>query len=101
MFVVGQKVVCIDNVPRAAPPWINYIGGMDGLTKGRIYTVREVGLISFIDGYSPCIRVAEIVRPTDDGPYLACRFRPVVERKTDISVFTRMLLEVSNECVDS
>lgn len=83
-FHVGQKVVCVDAS-----------GAADGfIVKGAIYTVRWLG-----------------ERPRDFGPgvmldeasggfheeagveYCFCitRFRPIVERKTDISIFTAML----------
>lgn len=89
-FRVGQKVVCVDVS--------SFLTGKPDkeidLVKGRVYTVREIGLTSWMDGSSECIRVEEIkVRRKDgsDTPFFARRFRPVVERKTDISIFTAML----------
>ena len=95
-FAIGQRVVCIEsglparnfpNVPRA----------------GRIYTVRSV----FFDDFRKRvgIHLAELVnQPTltrDKGMFevgfAAKCFRPVVERKTDISIFVKMLDEVNNK----
>jgi hypothetical protein len=87
MFRVGQKVICVNDVEY---PHAYGLPGMDGLTKGHVYTVREVGLSSWVDG-RPAVRLAEIVRPHDDVPFWAHRFRPLVERKTDISVFKKLL----------
>jgi hypothetical protein len=93
-FRIGQKVVCI---------W-QYSRGMDDCPsipqKGQVYTVR-----GFSDApYRPdelAIYLEEVVNPpfdyspgwdwTGEPSFMACRFRPVVERKTDISIFTEML----------
>lgn len=86
-FHVGQKVVCVDDTKANVPVALDRMGG---LTRGRIYTVRQNGLASWIDG-RPCVRLEEIVRPFPDTPYWAHRFRPVIERETSIEVFTAML----------
>lgn len=89
-FRVGQKVVCINDDPNAFYPAGR--GDLDGLMKGCIYTVREIGLIGYA-GHA-CVRLEELRRPDkydNDCPYAAARFRPIVERKTDISIFARML----------
>lgn len=79
-FRVGQKVICIDEVGQ------NPNLGDRTVIKGRIYTVREA-----YDWFGyPGIRLDEIYNYLDRG-YSAHRFRPVVERKTDISIFTAML----------
>ncbi len=91
MFNVGQKVECI-NGDRA-----NYHAEYDYVlpAKGQIYTIREITLSHRGNQY---FRVNEIhQRPyvfaegTIEPWFAALRFRPVVERKTDISTFTRML----------
>lgn len=87
MFRVGQKVVCIDDREPIILP--GYLPGMDGLTRGRIYTVRRAGLCSEYDG-RPAICLYEINR-LFDSPYWAHRFRPIVERKTSIAIFTAIL----------
>lgn len=91
-FHVGQQVVCVDVTSPGG-------GSLSPLCKGAIYTVREVGLPSYVNGL-PCIRLVEIQRgpgsgvsgsPLDDTPYYAWRFRPVVDRPTDISTFKKLL----------
>lgn len=94
-FRVGQKVVCVDD------GWANWqladmrSAGISSPIKGEIYTVRAV---ETLQGEAH-VWLAEIVNPIVDysdvgqneqgwAPEL---FRPVVERKTDISVFTRLL----------
>jgi hypothetical protein len=91
-FHVGQKVVCVDDSWEHVP---GESDGLDGLKKGSIYTVRKAGLTGW-DGRGPCLCIVEIVRrhispKCDDAPYWERRFRPLVERETDISVFTAML----------
>lgn len=97
-FQVGQKVVCIDD---SEPDFIStvaqVVGGMDGLRKGATYTIRSV----FVDPFynAVCVRIVEIQRlPLSvvrgvryEGGYDPARFRPVIERKTDISIFTALL----------
>src|SRR6267142_1934690 len=92
-FYVGQKVVCINDIPPLNHPRAHeaFDRSMNGLRKGMIYTVRETGLRAWMDG-APCIKLQEIIRPYADSPYWAARFRPVAERKTDISLFKKMLI---------
>ena len=85
MFYVGQKVVCVDDGPSGFTGRANRV-----LTKGQIYTVSK----SWEHAYrgAPVVLLAEV---DPDKPYHECfsaaRFRPVVDRKTDISIFTAML----------
>ena len=85
-FRIGQKICCINTVPR-----YGYSQEcMDGLTKGTVYTIRWIGI--YWD--EPCVRLEEIHRPPFEGweadvPYAANRFRPV--KTTSIDVFTAML----------
>lgn len=95
-FYVGQKVVCVDDEDTNA-------SGIQELQEGRIYTVLRVSRDT--GDYPPgpprlrssgyVVWLAEIeVRPAvgnPDCPFSAGRFRPVVDRKTDITVFTDML----------
>lgn len=101
MFRVGQKVVCVDDTDtdqfilpslrQYAPP------GLDGLNKGVIYTIRGFNFSEAC--LVPSVLLEEIIRSHDfiDGSdlgetgFAACRFRPLVESKTSISVFTEML----------
>ena len=91
MFRVGQKVVCVNAEGMKYGPrkWAR-------LTTGQIYTVRAL-----VDGMDedgrlwPALLLQEISNPIAprgvEYNYASCRFRPIVERKTDISVFKAML----------
>lgn len=90
MFRVGQKVVCIYHRPE-------HMRRADAIypEKGGVYTVR--GHCPGTDGKER-IYLCEIVNVpmqcklgTLEWGYLASAFRPAVERKTDISIFTAML----------
>lgn len=80
MFRIGMKVVCIDATPRKIPRAV--------LKKGAIYTI--VALPYCPDGEHG-IEVAEVESQALFG-FWKDRFRPVVERKTSIEIFTRMLI---------
>jgi hypothetical protein len=97
-FRVGQKVVCVDVSGLFETLRGEFVDSVD-LTKGAVYTIRWLGIF---EG-QPVVRLREITERTvpsgyliapgadRDTPFLASRFRPLVERKTDISVFTKML----------
>jgi len=96
MFRVGQRVVCVDaeSTGKYLPPNTYALPdfGMNGLTKGLIYIIRDAGVEL---GVKVC-RLEEIIRPIDDSYgseawFAQERFRPVVECKTDISVFEALL----------
>jgi hypothetical protein len=96
-FHVGQKVVCVDDDAthflHLARTGLRISGSLDGLKKGTVYTVRAAGYRESFPGVL-CVWLEEIIRPATffgEAPYIAARFRPVVERKTCISVFTAML----------
>lgn len=91
MFKVGQKVVCVDNNPHPGRGWPKG----ECPSKGVIYTIKDM----WID-FKESVEVFEFVelnRPISSimfgykSGYAASRFRPVVERKTDISIFTAIL----------
>jgi hypothetical protein len=67
-FRVGQKVVCVDAV-----------GQELFLRHDEVYVV---------DSISPC---GAYLRVGHAGGHYKRRFRPIVERKTDITVFTKIL----------
>lgn len=96
-FRVGQKVVCED-----AFVW-RVRGGksersVTGLRVGAVYTICAIRYLpdatyrGFAGNY-----VLDLVEVKPDGSwrgskgFAARRFRPVVERKTDISIFKAML----------
>lgn len=76
-FHVGQKVVCVDDEPRF--PWPT-----SRVKRGKVYTVTHI----FSDWLS--VEVAEAEAWGKTG-FWRDRFRPIVETKTDISIFTAML----------
>lgn len=86
-FRVGQKVVCIDDS-------INPCGlAADYPVRGRVYTVRSI----HPDG--DAIFLIEVVNTLFGGMepcFLNHRFRPVVERKTDVSIFKAILDSVKS-----
>lgn len=78
-FHVGQQVVCVNAAETNS--W-----NLRELVEGGIYTIR------WTDG--PDVRLVEQTFRTRfglDSPFDAARFRPLVERKTSIAVFTEML----------
>lgn len=92
-FHVGQKVVCItDDFWHPLAHLVPHLP-----RKGGLYHVR--GYAPLIG--DPCVMpgasfiwLAEIVNPGSSGQepsFAAYCFRPVIERKTDISVFTKLL----------
>jgi hypothetical protein len=84
-FYVGQKVVCV-NAGWLLSENLNPVSAEMSLTEGRVYTVVKIRRERGVAG----VRLAE----ADAAPcwgFLAERFRPVVERKTDISIFKAML----------
>ena len=94
MFRVGQKVVCINN------KGLRYsIPNEPRVLEGAIYTVSAVDVRFGL----PVIRTEETWHD-DRNPFswlYARRFRPLVETKTDISIFQKMLTpkkEKSNVC---
>jgi hypothetical protein len=100
----GAKVVCVDDGPGRRP--CLFPGLLDGLTKGRVYTVRRVAP----DWYygHPVIFLVEFVRPIDGEPsetgYDIRRFRPLVSTKTeaeDLAKFSHHLTQRQPEGLDA
>jgi hypothetical protein len=79
-FYVGQKVVCVDATKIHTPLAPRMV------QRGGIYIVSALlGDNLLIEGHpNPGMGAADI-------GWRAYRFRPVVERKTDISIFKAML----------
>jgi hypothetical protein len=80
-FRVGQKVVCVDASGSARHV----------MKEGDIFTVVGHGM------HPNCVELD--CKPINDRPgacgWMKSRFRPVVERKTDISIFTEILRKAS------
>lgn len=75
-FHVGQKVVCVDDKFCSR-------GCLVAGSEYECFEVKEDWLKVNCCSYHNC--------PGPDGFWLACRFRPVISRETDISVFTALL----------
>lgn len=94
-FRVGQKVVCITNYHKACQMY-----GVDPYPRqGRIYTIRDidargsngVGLRLEEIHSAPMLHILNGKPVVCETAFVATGFRPVVERKTDISTFTALL----------
>jgi hypothetical protein len=84
-FRIGQKVVCIDAQCAAGFDWYGFPP-----TEGAVYTVAGFGR-NPVYGHE-VIKIAELGHPWGYKPR---RFRPVVERKTDISFAHEILRKAS------
>ena len=91
-FHVGKKVVCVDFEGEAEyRAWYP-----DVVLPERkvVYTVRKV----FERDGCEALLLNEIRnRDTPEAGFRSFRFRPVVERKTDISIFQKMLTPSTNK----
>lgn len=86
-FVVGQKVVCIKELTFKCAAGNKLITEAASPVKiGHIYTIVEIDVDTFDSRI--VLRFAEL--PGDEW-FQFNAFKPLEERKTDISVFTRML----------
>lgn len=79
---VGDMVVCVEACK-------SY-----GLIKGSVYKIIEIGV--GIEGL-PMISVDRKMGLPSTPDWYARRFKPTVPRKTDISIFTRMLTKVTED----
>lgn len=93
-FYVGQKVVCVNDLNWYEPSASKYFP-----KRGSIYTIRGMRG-PYFDGMHGCY-LNEIINPPDangeEWTFCVSRFRPVTDRKTDISIFTQMLTPNSKE----
>lgn len=97
-FRVGMKVVCIRTMPVG---W--RIAGGSYPEERSVYTIRSIlpyndtTLLRFFEIDNSRLKASDgFVEPGFNSKY----FRPVVERKTDISIFTAML-DTSQQGVDA
>ena len=85
-FRVGQKVICIKQ-----GGWTSLHSSEIGPQYGEIYTIEDIEVIPT----GTFLTLSEINNPPRYVGFAAnfwsVHFRPVVERKTDISIFTAML----------
>lgn len=82
MFHVGQKVVCVDDTDYPMEHKLG-AGYARGLRKGAVYTIASIRSTPT----NVFLRIAEL----DNNGWSSVRFRPAVERKTDISIFKELL----------
>lgn len=95
-FRVGQKVVCIQTVTeRAAASWSQHkprypaVGGVYTIRTLNMWPGRDVCLLTFDElNNAHMVPSLCLIEPGFD----ARRFRPVVERKTSIEIFTKLLM---------
>lgn len=80
-FHVGQKVVCINAAP-------SMTGHVPPFVEGGVYTITSIGDFRG----AVYVSLAGVHGGSTGMPgWRADRFRPVVTRKTDISIFKRIL----------
>jgi hypothetical protein len=88
-FRIGQKVVCIHHVPLD-----ERLSHCVYVEKGGIYTIRGI----YFQADRKLLLLQEIHNPMwsggDEYGFNAKGFRPIVDRKTDITIFTKMLTGV-------
>jgi len=97
-FHVGQKVVCVRARPVGNEVRYATSNFSGKIRLGATYTIREVDTRALHLHGCACVRVEEIINPVrqttvglwEDG-YPAPCFRPIIERKTDIAIFTALL----------
>lgn len=97
MFRIGQEVICIKSW--VLRPGVGY--GHEKLpVAGVTYHIREIGIGLHLGWPAAlAVRLEEIVNPIGyysegefEPAFAANRFRPIIKRKTDISIFTEMLM---------
>jgi hypothetical protein len=96
MFYVGQKVCCVGLGGKQGnmTPQQAALHRINLPVVGKIYTVES---IFTAPGGRECLRLVELKNghvPTTTGDvlgFVSYMFKPVVERKTDISIFKAML----------
>jgi hypothetical protein len=98
MFYVGQKVVCVD--ASSGNGTLCWGEKSETLIEGNVYTIRRCFYTDYARKGVPelIVWLDEIARSAlsrhlwgQDAGYAARRFRPLIEKKTDISVFTSLL----------
>lgn len=91
--VPGRKVVCVDDEERDVyVPGVDWVGTLDGLTKGQIYTLRCAEYDPITN--EPVVHLVEITRDMDDAGesgYLVRRFRPIVTLEEDMLTFRSLV----------
>ena len=98
-FYVGQKVVCMEDGHLPQRAW-DRTPVSHWIARGNTYVIRRVSnrknALVWLRGINRARDVGERDRIVDGG-FFACRFRPLVERKTSIEIFQRLLLPSEKE----
>lgn len=104
-FITGQKVVCVTNHVNLSNAenrlWVRWLKAVPEI--GKVYTIREIPEASGSGKGIFAIRLVEIVNPPlnwvwqgesgwAEPAFRQEWFRPLAEKKTDISVFQKMLI---------
>lgn len=96
-FRIGQRVVCIRGTGARVPYGDKVVICPE---KGTTYTVRGIQPNPFTGGLQ-CLLLEEIHNPLHSSglefDFTADRFRPIVERKTDIGFAHEILRKVSRK----
>lgn len=99
MFRVGQKVVCVSAGTNGHPmdirPRVGCVYTIRGIEFDRPAPIHPVGL--WLEEIKNPLRSYAGYSEFSETSFSALRFRPVIERKTDISVFTEILRKVSRK----
>jgi hypothetical protein len=97
-FRIGQKVVCV--LPDGG--WCPLLHDERGPAKGDILTVGSVTKYKGVVGlaFDEYRNPSQGLGRTRERHFNVKHFRPAVERKTDISVFTEMLKPKTRELVN-
>lgn len=95
-FHIGQKVVCINDEWYHPPSPF----AISKPRLGVVYRIRAIEHCLIAD--ATYLLLDEVINPIVPGfrnepDFLATCFRPIVEKKTDISVFTAMLNQKQRE----
>lgn len=97
-FQVGQKVVCIGTKGTPNFDWAAWCAYWKVVTptRGETYTVRDTRIGRDGRQHLHLIEIVNPIVPFRDAPdqekwFWAEAFRPVIEKKTDISIFTKLL----------
>ena len=102
MFQIGQKVVCV------AGKWDGGYGDEIFPQIGSVYTVRGIDLNRFGSRCTTGLWLCEIHNEKRryrtvgfvEASFASDCFRPLIERKTDISIFKKMLTPKRKEGVE-
>ena len=108
-FKIGQEIVCIcgdwtGGMDRRDVDWVALQHHFPNLPqKGKHYHVR--GYDETVQDNQTFIFLEEVMNPVrpgwTEGSFCADCFRPLIERKTDITVFTKLLTPTPTKVKES